>query len=167
MVIEADPGFEQFFHGRFGRAVQLAERILGSRAAAEDVAAEAFARAFARWPRVRTLPHRDGWVLRVTTNLAIDAARRKRPTVQPAALSSSADDATVLRVALAAALGKLPRRQREAVALRYLSGLSEAEVALALGISAGAVKAHIHRGVRGLRARLGEGFREDDYAVTS
>ena len=66
------------------------------------------------------------------------------------------EDTTTLRLALAEALRKLPRRQREAVALRFLSDLSEADTAEALGISAGSVKTHVHRGLATLRDELGD-----------
>jgi len=65
-----------------------------------------------------------------------------------------------LRLALNAALLTLAPRQRQAVALRYLGGLSDREVAQALGISLGSVKTHIHRGLNSLRARLGASLEE-------
>lgn len=154
-----DDGFDEAFDELFPRAVRLATRLLGDRAAAEDVAAEALARAYARWPRVSGLPYRDGWVLKVATNLAIDRLRRRPPQVVPAA-TDDFEDAVHLRLALNAALLTLAPRQRQAVALRYLGGLSDREVALALGISLGSVKTHIHRGLHGLRARLGAGLEE-------
>jgi RNA polymerase sigma factor (sigma-70 family) len=52
------------------------------------------------------------------------------------------------------ALAALPVRQREALVLRYYADLSEAQIAEAMGISAGAVKSHAHRGLAGLRATL-------------
>ena len=55
--------------------------------------------------------------------------------------------------AVAAALGALPRRQREAVVLRYYADLSETETAAAMGISEGAVKNHAHRGMAALARR--------------
>lgn len=147
--------FDGAFDDLFPRAHRLARRIVGDPAAAEDIAAEALARAYARWPKVSALPWRDAWVLRVAANLAIDAVRRRPPTLGFVAPSPAAEDAVALRVALAAALQALPRRQRQAVALRYLADLSEAEVAEALGISAGSVKTHVHRGLAALRRRLG------------
>jgi RNA polymerase sigma-70 factor (sigma-E family) len=57
---------------------------------------------------------------------------------------------------VATALGALPRRQREAVILRYYVDLSETETAAAMGISEGAAKSHVHRGVAALRQRLNE-----------
>jgi RNA polymerase sigma-70 factor (sigma-E family) len=146
--------FEAAFDSLFPRAFRLARRMLGDDAAAEDVAAEALARAYARWPRVAGLPYRDAWVLRVAANLAVDEIRRRHPrgTVpQP----PDPDDLMTLRLALSAALRTLPRRQRQALALRYLAGLSDIEVAGALGISTGSVKTHLHRGRAALRSTFG------------
>ena len=53
-----------------------------------------------------------------------------------------------------AALRALPTRQRECLALRYYLGLSEAEIAETLGISAGSVKTHTHRGLGALEKTL-------------
>ena len=150
---EFDASFAAAFDDLYPVAVRLAARIVGDQASAEDVAAEALARTYARWAKVSTLPYRDAWVLRVTGNLAIDTVRRRRPS--PAvALADSFEDATALRLALASALAKLPGRQREAVVLRYLAGYSEAEVSAALGISANSVKTHAQRGLTALRARM-------------
>ena len=152
-------GFEEAFDRLYPRAFRLARRIVGDATSAEDVAAEALARAYSQWPRVSSLPHCDGWVLRVATNLAIDHVRRHPPRFQPAE-AADAEELLTLRMALAAALVSLPRRQRQAVTLRYLGELSEAEVAVALGISSGSVKTHVHRGLAALRRRLGPGIEE-------
>ena len=152
-------GFEEAFDALFPRAVRLAHRLLGDRAAAEDVAAEALARTYARWRKVSGLAYRDGWVLKVTTNLAIDRLRRRAPEVH-AEPAGDFEDGVELRLALNAALLTLAPRQRQAIALRYLGGLNDREVAQALGISLGSVKTHIHRGLSGLRARLGTGLEE-------
>ena len=154
-----DGSFEAAFDELFPRAVRLAYRLLADRAAAEDVAAEALARAFARWSKVGGLPYRDGWVLKVATNLSIDRLRRRSPEVWPQ-LAGDFEDGVELRIALNAALLTLAPRQRQAVALRYLGGLSDQEVAQALGISLGSVKTHIHRGLKRLRGRLGAGLEE-------
>ncbi|MGQ0743104.1 MAG: sigma-70 family RNA polymerase sigma factor [Acidimicrobiales bacterium] len=151
--------FEETFSRLFPRAFRLARRILGDAASAEDVAAEALARAYAQWPRVEALAYRDGWILKVTTNLAIDRLRRHPPD-QPVPAELLAEDALVLRLALTAALRSLPRRQRQAVALRYLGEMSEAEVAKTLDVSVGAVKTHTHRGLVALRAKLGDDMGE-------
>jgi RNA polymerase sigma factor (sigma-70 family) len=59
------------------------------------------------------------------------------------------------RLALVDALARLPRRQREAVALRYLADLTIDDVALTLGVSAGTVKQSVHRALHTLRGQLG------------
>jgi len=161
--LPSDESFDGMFHELYPRAVRLARRILGDTAPAEDVAAEALARAFASWPKLRELPYRDAWVLRVTSNLAIDAARRRQPRITPEQ-PIDLEETTAVRVALVAALRALPRRQRDVIALRYLAGLSEVEIAASLDISLGTVKTHIHRGVAGLRRRLGDTFQEDTLA---
>jgi RNA polymerase sigma-70 factor (ECF subfamily) len=134
--------------------------MLGDAVLAEDIAAEALARAYARWPKVSALPYRDGWVLRVAANLAIDHVRRRDPEPVRTALPSPEDDSITLRLAVAACLRALPRRHRQAVALHYLAGLTDGEVAQALGISAGSVKTHIHRGLAALGATLGPDLEE-------
>lgn len=156
---ERDDGFEEAFDELFPRAVRLAHRLLGDKAAAEDVAAESLARAYARWSKVGGLPYRDGWVLKVATNLSIDRLRRRPPQFVPAPVGDF-EDGVELRLALNAALLTLAPRQRQAIALRYLGGLSDREVADALGISLGSVKTHISRGLHGLRSRLDAGLEE-------
>ncbi|MBM7785365.1 sigma-70 family RNA polymerase sigma factor [Tenggerimyces flavus] len=157
------------FQDLYPRAVRLAARIVGS-AAAEDVASEALARAYAQWDRIGSSSYRTGWVLRVATNLAIDAVRSRDRAVELdsdfSALSDEQDAAT-LRVALIAALRALPLRQREAIALRYLGGLSQAAVAGALGISPGSVAQHIHRGLRVLRGQFTEPLLEEPLRLHS
>ena len=85
---------------------------------------------------------------------AIDVMRRKGRHLEPAVISL--EDSTTLRLALAEAMAKLPRRQREAIALRFLSDMSEADTANALGVSPGSVKTHVHRGLATLRDELGD-----------
>jgi RNA polymerase sigma factor (sigma-70 family) len=135
-------------------AMRLAYKILGDRHAAEDVAAEALARAYASWRKVRNLPYRNAWVMRVATNLAIDQTRRRRPIID-SALHAEFEEVTTIRLALAAALRALPRRQREAIALYYLGGMNEGEVSSALGISTSSVRTHVQRGLAALRGQLG------------
>jgi RNA polymerase sigma factor (sigma-70 family) len=154
-----EEAFDEAFDELFGRALRLARHLLGDAGAAEDVAAEALARAYANWPRLQRLPHRDGWVLKVTANLSIDRLRRQPPVVAPS-VSANAEDAVVLRLALAGALAALPRRQRQAVTLRYLGDLRDREVASALGISLGSVKTHVHRGLAALRVTMGRDIEE-------
>jgi RNA polymerase sigma-70 factor (sigma-E family) len=154
-----DDGFDEAFDGLFASARAVARRLVGDGGEADDVAAEALARAFARWPKVRDLDYRDAWVMRVAANVALDTLRRARRTAPADARhESDPQDDAVTRLALAEALRRLPRRQRDVVVLRYLADLSEAEVAESLGVSAGTVKQHAHRALDALRRALGPGF---------
>jgi RNA polymerase sigma-70 factor (sigma-E family) len=157
---DAPAGFDRAFDGLFVLAYRVAFRILGERGDAEDVAQEALARALVRWSRLADRP--EGWVTTVATNLAIDRIRRRRtqatPMIGPVAV---VDRHLPERIDLANALRRLPKRQREVVVLRYLADWSEADVAVELGCSVGAVKSHGSRGLCALRERLGEQIAKD------
>jgi len=154
-VEEFDAEFDAAFDELYDRAVITARRIVGSTAAAEDIAAEALARAYARWHRVHALPHRDACVLRVALNLAL-RARRRAGTVSPPPTDPDPAIAVAAAVDLVRAARNLPRRQRQVVTLRYLADLSEREVAQLLGLSTGTVKTHLHRAAATVRGRLGD-----------
>jgi len=133
----------------------VASRLLGDATAAEDVASEAMVKTFLQWSKVSGLEYRDAWVMRVTTNLALNQLRR-RPIPPPEVAPVSTEDATATRLALVAALELLPPRQQEVIVLRYLAGLPEAKVASVLGIAETTVKTHVQRGLEALRGRLVE-----------
>lgn len=161
--MEAGAGFEEydhFFLRMLPRTIRSARRLTGDPWTAEDVAVEALARAHLHWSRVRALPWRDAWVLKVASREALRHARRRLSAPAAAFARDQADD-IALRVALVAALVRLPRRQRETIVLRYLCDLPETEVAVALGVSAGTVKTHLHRAIATLRADIGTDLEED------
>jgi RNA polymerase sigma-70 factor, ECF subfamily len=155
--------FESFFRGVFPRAVAVAQRVTGDRASAEDAAVEALARAHFRWKQIGGQPWREAWVHKVAVNEAIRRLPRPR-MVAPAPAAGDPADQVVLRQALTAALRQLPRRQCEAIVLRYLLDFSEAEVAAALGVSQGTVKTHLHRGIAALRKTVGPGLKGEHLA---
>ncbi len=152
-----DDVFREFYERMQPRAVGVARRLVGTAGVADDLAAEAFARAYARWREVQRHPNPDAWLLRVVGNLAIDHVRResRRPDHRPDPVrhDPSADHAT-LRVDLADALHRLSGRQQEVVVMRYLIDLTEEDVAVTLGMSTGSVKTHLHRATTKLRADL-------------
>jgi RNA polymerase sigma factor (sigma-70 family) len=137
-------------------AVRVATRVLDDRAAAEDAAVQALALAHLRWTKLREDPSRQAWVLRVTINAALDIQRsehrrrNRENRSRAAAVGSSFEGASVDRLVMSEALRRLPRRQREAVALRYLADLSEKHAAEAMGISVGSVKVHVRRALSAL-----------------
>lgn len=146
--------FDDTFPVLFPRCCRLGYRLLGDRSAAEDVAAEAMARLFARWARLRDTDYADAWTLRVTANLAIDQLRARRIDVVELRPQQH-DDEVALRVTLEAALAQLPQRQREIIMLRHLADLSEAQIVQLTGLSTGTVKTHLRRASASLRRLLG------------
>jgi DNA-directed RNA polymerase specialized sigma24 family protein len=148
-----DPDFDEAFASLFTCAYRAAFRLVGNRPDAEDVAIEAVARAQTRWQELAA--YGEAWVVRTATNLALDLMRRGRPRFVPDP-AAGPDLVVEHRVDLVRALGRLPKRQREVVLLRYVGDRSEHEVAMVLGISAGAVKTHASRGLTALRARLAD-----------
>lgn len=165
MSSDGDATFEEAFAELVLASFRVALRILGDVADSEDVAAETMARALRSWDRVGDMPYRTAWVVRVASNLAIDRTRKRSPVLsEPDHVPDLAETVT-LRLALGAALRQLPRRQGQVVALRYLAGLTEAQVATSMGISRNSVKKHTARAVNTLRARLGTDWQEVDLAL--
>jgi RNA polymerase sigma-70 factor (ECF subfamily) len=148
--------FDAAFRDLFQPAYRVAYRILGNVADAEDAAAEALARACVKWRRVGPLAYRDAWIMRVTANVAVDMVRKRREPLPVDSTLSDASEETVRRLAIVGALQSVSRRQREVLALRFIAGLPEAEVALSLGLSVNSVKTHTARGLAALRERLGD-----------
>jgi RNA polymerase sigma-70 factor (sigma-E family) len=147
------PTYDERFAELASLSYRIAYRMSGSREESRDIAQEAMARAYARWPKVRDAA--PGWVSRVTTNLTLDLLRkRRRPQLPGGEPARDLANAVVRRAELVEALRPLPRRQRDVVVLRYLADLSEADVARSLGCSVGTVKQHAHRGLAALRASL-------------
>jgi RNA polymerase sigma factor (sigma-70 family) len=160
-----DDTFEAAFAELLVPAFRAALRILGNVSDAEEVAAEAMARASRRWDRVSVMVYRRAWVVRVAANIAVDRARRRPLEVVVSDHVPDLAEAATLRLALVAALRGLPRRQREVVVLRYLADLPEAEVARSMGISLNSVKKHTARAVISLRIRLGGEWQEAHVAL--
>ena len=149
-------------------ACRLAALVGGGPTDAEDVAQEAFVKAFVALARFRVGSPFRPWVLAIVAN---EARNRRRATgrrqhhelrsalLPPVEAAASPEAATVAgedRAALLAAVQALPVRQRDVVACRYLLELSEADTATVLGVSAGTVKSHLSRGLARLRAELGD-----------
>ncbi len=152
------PDFEDFY--RSGRDACLRAVLAATLDVdhAEECTAEAFARALQHWPQVRRHPAPEAWVVRTATNLHRDRYRRWRRLRRLLPALATADVAAAPELAvdpgLMAALRRLPRRQREVIALRVLIGLSGQETATTLGISTGSVGVHLHRGLATLRSHL-------------
>lgn len=145
------PRFDDEFRDLAALAYRVAYRILGDRTSAQDIAQESLARAYQRWARISG--YRQAWVPRVAGNLAIDEIRRRRPN--PVDVRRVDTEVLMIeRLDLQRALLDLPKRQHDAVVLRYVADLSEADVASLLGCSPGTVKSHLNRGTARLRLIL-------------
>jgi RNA polymerase sigma-70 factor (ECF subfamily) len=149
--VRRDEAFEAAFPSLYHRALAVATRVVGDPDSAEDVAAEALARTYVQWGRVRELPYLEAWVLRVTANVALDAVRRRKPALAPAPGVDPAEQ-VVDRLFVTGQLQRLSKRQQEVVVLRYVADLPEAEVASSLGVGVETVKEHAARAMRALRA---------------
>ncbi len=150
-----------------GRVYGMAINLLGDRGRAEDVAQEAFVRA---WKHAATYDPRRAsvatWLLGITRNLAIDALRRRRPValdpqmvaaLTPAGLAITVEDATVtsdLTAKVRAALTRLPPAQAKAVWLAAFYGHTARQIAVSEGIPLATAKSRIGRGLRTLRTEL-------------
>ena len=146
------------------RVYGLALTIIGVPAVAEDVAQEAFVKA---WRHASTYDARRGrvstWLLTITRNAAVDAVRYRHedpmdPSLLVAMLSpgrptdsdETTDDSLVLREALA----DLPLGQREPILLMTFSGMTAKEIAAREHVPLGTVKTRVRRGLRAMRERL-------------
>ena len=147
---------KRLFADRWPTTVRLA-LLLGANDP-EDLAAEAFARVYLRRANVRSIEAAASYLNRAVVNLVRDRGRRAilenrrigqrldQPEAAPIIFSF---DAAVVK-----AVSSLPDRQREAIVLRYWLDLSERSSAMAMNISAGAVKTHVFRGLATLRITL-------------
>lgn len=165
---EADPSAAEaavagLFAARYPELVRLAG-LLGADDP-EDIAQEAFARLLRRYGSLRDAGAALGYVRATVCNLTRNRQRhlrvvRLRTQAEPVADVESSEQAALLREErqqVIDALAALPARRREAIVLRYWLGLSEAEIAAAMGVSAGTVKSQVSRGLAALGKTLEEG----------
>ena len=152
----AHGSFETWYRSAHPRLLATLTVISGDIETARDATAEAFTRALERWPRVRSTDVPEAWVHRVGVNVLRRWHRRRvveerllrrhgPEPARPAQLSPDVWDA----------LAALPSRQREAIALRYLLDLTQADVAEAMGVAPGTAAATLHAARRNLADRLG------------
>jgi RNA polymerase sigma-70 factor (sigma-E family) len=152
---------EDLFRERYSEMVGLAGLLLNDRGAAEEVVQDAFAKYHMARHRVREPERQVAYLRSIVCNLARGRLRRwglerrRQPLPEREALpAGDAAEARHRRDTVAAALAGLPRRQRECVVLRYWLDLPERDIAATLGIAAGSVKSHLHRGLAALESRL-------------
>lgn len=156
----------ELYERSVGRMVALARLLTGDAHAAEDIAHDAFIRSASRLGAMRDPGRFDAYLLRAVVNLCRSRARRHvverawlRREREPAPVAGPAPEE---RDAVWTAVLALPRRQREAVVLRFYEDLTEERVGQVLGCSAKAVNGLIDRAKAGLREALDEPTKEED-----
>ena len=163
--VDRERAFTAFVSAHRDRAIGVAWRLLGGDgAAAEDVAQEAFARAYRALGSFRGESSLPTWFYRILVN---EAQRHRRwrwvrerfggemPEDPPDPSPPAAGD-PALRARVAHAVMALPRGQREAFVLVHLEGLTLREAAEATGRATGTLKSHLHRALRALREQLAD-----------
>jgi RNA polymerase sigma-70 factor (sigma-E family) len=137
----------------------LARLLVDEPGAAEEVVQDAFVGLHRNWRKLRDPAAAPAYLRSSVINGARSRRRRKVVDLRrllPASGASPDESAVAAdeRRAVADAVRRLPRRQRECVVLRYYLDLSEADTATTLGVSAGSVKTHLHRGLAALGVQL-------------
>ncbi len=157
---EADLAFELLYRGNRDDVYAYVASLLRDRAAAEEVTATVFERAYrkrSRFDRNRGEPR--AWLFGIARNAALDELRRRGrhaalaadpEDLATAAVGESAEE-SARRLAVATALGTLEARERELIALKFFAGLANAEIAAVLGISESNAGTKLHRAVTKLR----------------
>lgn len=177
---DLDEAFPQFLAHHQDLVYGIALRSTKRPADAEDIAQEAFMRAYRALldyspQRIREL-RPGGWLAAIAGNLGRNRARRTTPAAadleavaEARADSAPGPEGVVEQRESAAAwrarLDALPSRYRRAVELRHVSGLSYPELALALDRPLGTVKSDVHRGVRLLRKAVMDEMSDDGHEV--
>ncbi|GAA2098616.1 SigE family RNA polymerase sigma factor [Actinomadura alba] len=161
VVWDADQAVTALYSANYRSLVRLAALLVRDVGTAEEVVQDAFIAMHGGWQRLRD-PDKALAYLRQSVVNKSRSVLRHRAVVEkyaPKGLpdAPSAENGAIVefeRAAVVKALSALPRRQREALVLRYYADLSEAEIAHAMGISRGAVKSHTARGMTALRGVL-------------
>jgi RNA polymerase sigma factor (sigma-70 family) len=148
------PPFQQLLELHSEDVWRALRAIVGAQAA-EDCFQETFLAALRAYPRLRPDSNPRAWLLTIAHNKAIDHLRRSRRLEQELDEEHAAsEDQPGPDAEIWAAVAALPRRQRAAVALRYVGDLSHREIAAAIGCSEDASRRSLHDGLATLRRQL-------------
>jgi RNA polymerase sigma-70 factor, ECF subfamily len=153
--LRVDSEFEQLYREEFPSVFRAVLLLCGDPDMAEDVTQHAFAKALDRWARVRAYDHPGAWVTvtavhHLRRQLRVPAIARRQRALEPETDGVSPED----RILLWQGVRSLPQRQREAVVLFYVAGLSVGEVARVMGCESGTVKAHLFKARRHLAKHM-------------
>jgi len=154
--------FESYVAERRQSLFRFAVVLCGDPVLAEDVLTDVLGRAYEQWDRVGSTDNVHAYVRRMIVNEYIGWWRRLKRTTPVAdlgdLLAAAPDHALghAERAAVVAELAKLPRRQRATLVLRFYEGLSDDEVALALGCRPSTVRSNASRALAALRINMTE-----------
>lgn len=149
--------FDGFYEAEFESVLRTAYLVVRSRAVAEEITQEAFAKAFAAWWRVSRYAFPGAWVRKVALRMAVRQARRIVAHEELLdQLDAPRDAPANLDIDLMRAIAQLSPSQRAAVVLFYLEDRPITEVAQLMDLSESTVKVHLHRGRQKLAQILGE-----------
>ncbi|MFI7586145.1 SigE family RNA polymerase sigma factor [Spongisporangium articulatum] len=147
--------FESFVAARGDQLLRTAYLLTRDQMLAEDLLQTSLAKAWMSWGRISSSP--EAYVRKILVNTYSSWWRRRWNGEQPHAdvpdspVADPAVDSSEDRLDLWEALGRLPKRQRATVVLRFYEGLSEAETAELLGCSLGTVKSQTSKALAKLR----------------
>jgi len=165
----ADQALTDLYAAHWHSLVRLSWLLVRDQQLAEETVQDAFVAMHSRWSQLRNQDLALAYLRRCVVNSSRSVLRHRKVenrylsaktsartsqgiTNEPSAESRALEHATGAQ--LLAALGRLPRREREVLTLRYYLDLSEAQIADALSISPGSVKTHAHRGLIALRSEV-------------
>jgi len=157
--------FEDFVEARLQALLRYAVMLTGDPHTAQDLVQETMIRAQLKWRRVAAAGVPEHYVKRMLTNAYIDLnrgswLRRVVLRAEPVERAGVEDHAqqSADRDQMWHWLGRLPRRQRAALVLRYYEGLSDIEIAEVLGCAVGTVRSSISRALVTLRVHVTPAF---------
>ena len=153
-----EASFDELYAAHYPDLTVQLYAYFGDRQEAQDVVQEAFCRALARWRTVARYDDPVAWVRRVAWNLAVSKWRATRTALtflgRQRHADSRIDGPGPERVALIAALARLPAQHRRAVVLHYLADMTVPEIAEREGVPVNTVKSWLHQARGALAAQL-------------
>lgn len=155
----AEADFADFYAATWSRTLAVTYALTGDRGVAEELAQEAYVKAWSHWRKVSTYEQPGAWVRQVATRLSVSRWRRTRVAAtwlartRPEPPVEAHDETTT---ALVRALQQIPEAQRRAVVLHHLADLPVDEVARIEHSPVGTIKARLSRGRTALALLLAD-----------
>ncbi|MFL6109173.1 MAG: SigE family RNA polymerase sigma factor [Marmoricola sp.] len=150
--------FDEFYTASFARLTGQIFAMIGDRDEAQDCVQEAFVRAWDHRAALSRAEYPEAWVRTTAYRLAVSRWRHhrlgRRPADRAVSLATTTEAHDESRVALVAALRRLPEKQRQALVLHHLCDLPVQAVAREVGVSEGTIKARLSRGRAALAVLL-------------